>query len=196
MARFSPQATSSWLVLLTAVALGAVSGCSTLSSTLIGNVNPVEVKSETYGVADLALNSAEWTRIPADSQSLQGTGEITPTEISDVAFLSKKTRAVISLSSACRAGGEMEKSLQAATNLLFLGITDVGHFKERELLLANHPALETTVRGKIQGQEVMMRAVVLRRDKCLYDLLYVTRPDRFEQNLEDFSHFVASLRIK
>jgi hypothetical protein len=43
---------------------------------------------------------------------------------------------------------------------------------------------------------MMLRTFVLRRGDCVYDLMYVARPDRFAENEQDFSRFADSLKLK
>src|SRR5262249_5978136 len=124
------------------------------------------------------------------------------TEVSDVAYQSKKTASVISLNSACRPSNikpenkSVEADLRSLTDVLLLGAHDVTLRDEREATVQGTPALQTTMRGSMNGEEVMIRTVVLRRKTCIYDLVYVARPNTFATNEQDFSHFVSSLRLK
>ena len=179
-----------FMPIIAAALLASLSGCA----TLLGNVKPVDQKSEQYGVADLSRSNSEWTRV--DSGNPPENTNV-PSEISDVAFQSKRTASIISLNSACRTGRETEeRDLRTVTNLLFLGITDVSLRSERNVSVQETPALETTVQGKMNGQDMMLRAVVLRRGSCIYDLMYLARPNFFPVHEADFSQFVASLRLK
>lgn len=173
------------LISICAIHFGLLSGCA----TLVGNVKPVEEKSASYGVADLSKDP-DWTQLDGEK------ADIASTEVSDVAFQSRRTAAIISLNSSCRRGREHREDLHSITNLLLLGMTDVAFRTERELQVAQTLALETTVQGKLNGEEMRIRAVVLRREGCIYDLLYVARPEYFAQNERDFSQFVDSLRLK
>lgn len=178
--------------LFLACGLIAASGCS----TLIGNVKARDQKSDDYGIADLArLPESEWTRVSPSAEVTENA--INPSEISDVAFQSRKTASIISLNSSCRTGREAdERDLRSVTNLLFLGMTDVSMRNERNVSIQDLPALETTVQGKMNGTDMMLRAVVLRKGDCLYDLMYLARPSFFPVHEADFSQFVASLRLK
>jgi hypothetical protein len=189
---------STLLATVLAAFLLSFSGCGT--GVLIGNVKPVDQKSDAYGVMDLSKNSAEWTKLDPKAVDTNPTSQdaaTTTTEISDVAFQSKKTASIISLSSACRHSRDYEdKDLQTLTNTLLLGSSDVTLRDEKDLSLNGVPALQTTIEGKINGEEVKLRAVVIKRQTCVYDLVFVARPKTFDSNVEDFSHFVASLRLK
>jgi hypothetical protein len=180
--------------------LGA-SGCG----VFIGNVKPEDSKSDAYGISDLSKDMpSDWIKLdPKKSNGNEAYDpNTTPTEVSDVAYQSKKTSSVISINSACRANREapadktVQQDLRDLTDILLLGGSDVTLRNENPVSLQGTPALETTILGKINQEKVEIRAVVLRRKACIYDLLYVSRPETFALNEPAFTHFVASLRLK
>jgi uncharacterized protein YceK len=183
------------LLLATSSALLA-SGCG----VLIGNIKPVDQKAQNYGISDLSKeNPAVWTKLDqvkiVDSSTTDEA--TTATEISDAAYQSKKNASIISVNSACRqTPDEEEHDLRSLTNLLFLGLSDASQRDEKELTIQNTPALETTIKGKLNGELMMFQAVVLRRGLCIYDLVYMSRPAHFDEHEQDFSHFIASLKLK
>lgn len=182
-------------LLLLPLTLLLLSGCG----VLVGNVRPMDQKSESYGVDDLSEKNPDWTKL--DPQSVNSTPqgqdpETTSTEVSDVTYQSKSTASIISLNSACRTGRDENKDLRTLTNVLLLGASDVTLRDEKPLTLQNTPALQTTLLGKINGERVMLRTVVLKRQACVYDMVYVARPSTFQLHEGDFDHFVASLRLK
>jgi hypothetical protein len=173
------------LLVAAALALFA-SGCA-----IVGNVTPVDEKSETYQVVDLSKGSSEWSKLPPQA------GASSDTSSSDVAYQSQKTASIVSLNSACRPTFETEhRDLKTFTNLLFLGISDITQRDEREFKLQGLPALETTLKGRLNNEEMMLRTVVLRRGECVYDLMFVARPEHFAENETDFAHFVDSLKLR
>lgn len=184
-------------------------GLLALSSScgiLIGNVKPVDEKSRSYGVMDLSDANPDWIRLDPEKTDVSVDGKVSPTEIPDAAYQSRTTASIISIDSACRAAPEDQtESLNTLTQLLFLGMTDITLRKESPIVIPSSDpgghgqgtqGLETTVRGKLNGEQMMLRAVVLRRSSCVYDLVYIARPENFDENEADFSHFVASLRVK
>jgi hypothetical protein len=185
--------------LLLAALLPFVLLADTGCGLLFGTVKPVDEKSDQYGVMDLSKeNPAVWTRLNATEEGGDVKHpETTATEISDVAFQSKKTAAIVSLNSSCRPNADNQNAdLRTLTDPLLLGISNVAQRVEKNMTIQSTPALETTVEGQVNGQDISLRSVVLRRNSCVYDLLYMAPPAHFASNEADFSHFVASLRLK
>lgn len=158
----------------------ATSGCG----ILIGNVKPVEDKTEDYRVLDLSKENSDWKKIEGES---------------DVAFQSKSTASIISLNTACRPLRSHEPNdkiaLREFTRQLLLGVEPDEEPSERDLTVAGVKALETTVKGKLQSRNVNLRSVVLKKEQCVYDLMYVAKPDNFSQHESLFSRFVSSLKL-
>ena len=183
--------------LLVAASIFAATGCS----TLIGSVRPAEEKSDTYGVIDLSSDPThEWAHLTDQQSGLNSeeakNSDSRSTEVADSAYQNKKTSAIISINSACRIQSPDHEDLHEDSKLLFLGISDITLREEVPMVIQATPALRTTLEGKLQTEPVKLRAVVLRRKACLYDLLYVARPEHFPANEADFERFVASLRLK
>jgi hypothetical protein len=173
------------------------SGCG----LLLGNIRPVDEKSDQYGVADLAKENPKiWTKLtPAQEGGDSHDPEVTTTEVPDVAFQSTRTAAVISINSSCRPTTDAQADpgdLRALASQLTYGITDTSRRTERNLTLQSIPALETDLQGRMNGNDISLKAIVLKKSTCVYDLLYMAPPAHFADNEPDFDHFVASLRLK
>lgn len=163
------------------------SGCG----VLIGNVKPVSEKSEDYSAMDLSQKRPKWKRLPSAVSDEEGT------RTSDASYQSTETASVISLNSSCRASLlEDARDLRSFTDLLLLGISDVRDREERQLKLQKQDALQTTLTGKMNGQDIRLRAIVLREQDCVYDLMYVAKPKTFDVEAKEFSDFVDSFRLK
>jgi hypothetical protein len=81
--------------------------------------------------------------------------------------------------------------LAALTQHLFLQFTerkarsqDVVPFDQRE-------AMHTIMDAKLDGVPLRYDAWVLKKDDCIYDLLYFNDPQRFDAGLSDFRRIVA-----
>jgi hypothetical protein len=180
------------------VSILALNSCS----TLVGNVKPVDEKSTDYGVLDLSKeNPAVWSRLyhselpPKDAQI--GTNKKAfSSEITDVAYQSKKTAAIISLNSSCREGREMAQDLGPYLKELLLGMYEISEKTETTRQISGSEALESTVAGKMTGQSTKIHAIVLSKSDCIYDLMYISRPERFATHADDFNRFVSSLKLR
>jgi hypothetical protein len=188
-------------LVLVALAPLALTGCG----VLLGNVKPLAEKSVDYRVADLAQESPEtWERIPSSEINPASAGDSDAresTDATDVAYQSRRNASIISLNSACRERlRNRDHTLQEYTRELLLGITDIQARDEREIQVQGQRALETTLQGRMgagaQAEPVKLRAVVVRKDDCLYDLMYVARPETFAAHEPDFSRFIESLRLR
>jgi hypothetical protein len=175
-----------WIVIIILASLA--SGCG----LLLGTVKPVEEKSEDYRVLDLSKADSDWIKLPPAPLKDSATSES-----SDVTFQSKKTASIISLNTACRQSLENQKQdLHSFTQELLLGIGDITKHTEREMTVQGTAALETTIQGQLNAQQTMLRVIVLHEGACIYDLMYISRPEFFDTYEAEFARFVGSLRIK
>lgn len=171
----------------------SLNGCS----LFFGNIKPVEEKSKTYGIVDLSRENSEWVKVDPKATGVEADAEEPESGVSDTVFQSKKTASIISINSACKGSKPGKKqTLQELSRELLLGISDLKRKEERQINVSGVDALETTVQGKINQEEMVLRTVVLIRANCVYDLMYVSRPERFAGNENDFNLFVSSLRLK
>lgn len=158
------------------------SGCS----ILIGNVRPVSEHSSGYSARNLAELSPNWTVLDRGDE-LSG---------ADIAYQYKPNGSIISLNSTCRERNAREDlSLDAISRSLLLGITAPDQQAARDLQVSRLPARETTVSGMMNGESMKLRVVVLRKEECLYDLMYVAKAARFDEQEATFSDFVTNFQV-
>lgn len=165
--------------------------CSSCA-VLFGNVKPVTERSEHYEVKKLDIENSPWKKLVGEGDS---NAEEDP-DHSDIAYQSENTSSIISINSACRSRiANHSKDLKDFTNLLLLGVTDISNREERTYTLSNALALETTLEGNMNRQKTKIQAIVLRKESCIYDLMYISRPHTFNQEIKDFQNFVSSLKL-
>ncbi len=171
-------------------------------STLVGNIKPVDEKSDRYQIVDLAKEQPTlWRKLsaaslqPKDAQ-IGTNADAFSSEVTDFAFQSVKTAAIISLNSSCRKGRGAAAELTPYLNELLLGITDISEKTETTLEVAGVPAAQEIVAGRMAGESTKIQALVLAKNDCVYDLMYISRPDRFSTHEADFNRFVSSLRLR
>ncbi len=58
--------------------------------------------------------------------------------------------------------------------------------------VGGRPAAHRVIRGRRDGADVTVEAVVLKGERCVHDFLYVAPPGEFENGRQDFRLFVES----
>ncbi len=131
-------------------------------------------------------------------------------DVSDISYQSEKTASIISLTSTCRpqiknqtpVAGETEANeknnqrLEEYMRQLLLGFSDIDKRDEKKVTVSGRPGLESTIQGTMSGRPMKIRAVVLPRRECIYDLMFIARPEHFDAQQETFSKFLDSFRLK
>ena len=173
-------------LLLTLTTFLSQTGCN----LLVGNIKPVDEKSSTYSILDLSSLGPEWVKTGAKTES-------SDSGVPDEVYQSQKTSSVISVNSVCKSyKPDQQQDLNELTHQLLLGISEITSREDKKLIIDRVPALQTTIQGKLNNETVLFRTVVLQKNNCIYDLIYVSKPDHFKINEGDFSKFVSSLRLR
>jgi len=121
--------------------------------------------------------------IPASWERLKLDGPL-------LAFHDKETDGSIDVYAQCGKDAD-DVPLVALTKHLLIGFTE-RDFKEEKLLpLDGREALHTRLDAKLDGVKMSLDIYVLKKDGCVYDLVYVAYPERFPQGLQGFESFVA-----
>lgn len=169
-----------------------LSGCGVLFT----NVKPLDEKNDDIKFLNLSKEN------PKTWELLVNNSEDKADDSSDVSFQSKLTDGLISLNSACRdsLGKTGEVALEPFARELTLGMTELSENTSRPISLPHlskqpMPAIETTVQGKMNEESVKIQTIVFRKEKCIYDIMYISRPDKFSTHLEDFRRFAESVRV-
>jgi hypothetical protein len=162
-------------------------------SIFFGNVTPIRKKSHSYTFLNLSGKNKKWVQINQKNTN----------EASDIVFQSKETQSAISLNTSCESDSEKEidkKSLTQLTQELLLGLfsnslTADAASEEKYLTLEKVPALQTTLSTVINRKKLQVRTIVLKKNHCIYDLMYIAPSSNFLSHEDDFKKFVSSLRI-
>jgi len=96
------------------------------------------------------------------------------------------------LADATCGGREMDRSLPVLTRHLTFGLTDRQTVESDTWTVAGRPASHQIVKGRRDGAEVTVEAVVMKGDRCVHDFLYVAPPGEFEAGRRVFRLFVES----
>jgi hypothetical protein len=83
--------------------------------------------------------------------------------------------------------------LSALTAQLIMGTTERELVSEETEPFDGREALHTQMRAKLDGVPMQYDIYVMKKDGCVYDLVYVAPPDRFAEGSADFERFARGL---
>ncbi len=167
-----------------------VLACFCSCSVLVGQVKPLEEKFVNDPTPAHSLDSLGWRKIGSQDPSDRSS------ELPDEAWQSSKTAAVISLNSVCRKGAGGERDVKKVTKVLLSQWDNLKIEQQSPLAMRSLPALQTTARGKYLGRDRKFQIVVVKSPTCIYDLIYLSPIESFEQELSAFVRFRDTLELK
>jgi hypothetical protein len=156
-------------------------------------VKPVEEKSANSSTGSGVLERRGWRQLDLSAES--GT-KTESSDSPDAAWQSPKTSAVISLNSVCRKGKKQNSDLKQVTGVLLSQWDNLQPEKERALTVGGLPAHETVASGDYLSSHRKFVILVVKSPACIYDLIFVSPPETFEQELSVFQEFRDSLFLK
>jgi len=89
-------------------------------------------------------------------------------------------------------GAALERPLAVLARHLTFGLTNRLTVESDTWTVGGRPAAHGVIRGRRDGVEVAVEAVVLKGERCVHDFLYVAPVDGFEAGRSDFRVFVES----
>lgn len=95
------------------------------------------------------------------------------------------TGAIISVNGRCDRDGE-DVPLRSLTKHLFFQFSSVTVNSEEVTPFDGREAMRSDVTAKLDGVERRLVVFVMKKDKCVYDIWYIARPDRFGQGIGEF----------
>jgi hypothetical protein len=167
MPRLSPA-----IVLGSALALLFAPACGTAASTFEGGV--YHAPGVAFGVGDVPTS---WHRVDVDDAAL--------------AFHDEVGSSVL-VSARCGTRAD-DIPLVALTNQLIIGTTEREFMKEEVIPLDRREARHTILRAKLDGVTLVWDVYVMKKNGCVYDVVFVTPPDHFEQGSAAFERFALGL---
>ncbi len=113
----------------------------------------------------------------------------------DYAWYNAKIGATIYIDSNCGERFE-DRPLQDSINSLTVGLRDNEEPIQRDLFLDGREALMLQTKGNIDGVEVQMAVVALAKNRCLFDFVYITRPEHFAKGFGEFHQLLHSFETR
>jgi len=86
--------------------------------------------------------------------------------------------------------------LSVLTSHLIMGTTEREFDAQDTVPFDGREALHTLLRAKLDGVPMQYDIYVMKKDGCLYDLVYVAPPGRFADGAADFERFAAGVRTE
>ncbi len=160
---------------LAVFALAAAAGCGTAPPKLEGNV---------YRDGKVAFQVGEvpgaWHQVDVDDAAL--------------AYRDDKGASVL-INGQCNLRGT-DIPLLALTNQLIMGTTEREYVKEETIQFDHREARHTILRAKLDGVPLVWDIYVMKKDGCVYDLVFVAPSDHFEQGRDGFERFASGFRTE
>jgi hypothetical protein len=90
---------------------------------------------------------------------------------------------------------ERDVPLNILTRHLFFGFNHIEVLQQEPQALNDVPALKTVARARLDAREVQIYSYVVRRDGCVYDMVYFARPQDFSRGEPSFEQMMAGFRF-
>ena len=107
-----------------------------------------------------------------------------------LAFHDRASNGVVDVYDQCGKDA-LDTSLVALRTQLLIGFTERAFRDEQRVQLDRREALRTLVDAKLDGVPMTLDVYVMKKDGCVYDLVYVARPGGFQAGVQAFESFVA-----
>jgi hypothetical protein len=83
--------------------------------------------------------------------------------------------------------------LSVLTEHLVMGTTDRQFETEETIPFDGREALRSVLRAKLDGVPMQYEMYVVKKDGCVYDIVYVASPERFAEGAADFERFARGV---
>jgi hypothetical protein len=87
-------------------------------------------------------------------------------------------------------------SIESLAQQTLIGLQDREVVEQGRTTVQGREATDWIVKGSLDGVQVMIALVTLRRGKCVYDLNLVAPPAAFEKAKPDFRAFLGGFEIQ
>lgn len=107
-----------------------------------------------------------------------------------LAFRDDRDEATIAANGRCR-GEADDVPLKSLTQHLFMRFTERQIERQEVVPFDQREAMHSVVVAKLDGVPMKFDVWVMKKDGCVYDLMYMAPPDRFGRGSLEFSRFVS-----
>jgi hypothetical protein len=110
----------------------------------------------------------------------------------DVAFRDEERAGSVLVDVRC-SGRDDDAPLSSLTGHLIMGTTERKFDTEEVVAFDRREAQHTLLRAKLDGVPMRYDIYVMKKNGCVFDLVYVAPPDRFEEGANDFERFALGV---
>lgn len=111
----------------------------------------------------------------------------------DRAWFNRESGSTIYFDSNCKARFEDKPLVDLITHLTF-GMANGDPLREEDLNLNGRTGLLRVYGGEIDGVAVRLGAVVIKKNSCIYDALYITSPAAFDADMTSFRRVLKGFK--
>jgi hypothetical protein len=90
---------------------------------------------------------------------------------------------------------ERDVPLDILTRHLFFGFKNMQVLRQEPQAINGVPAMETVARARLDAHEVQVHSYVVRRDGCVYDMVYFASPQDYARGEPSFTRMMAGFRF-
>lgn len=113
----------------------------------------------------------------------------------DNAWYNAKIGATIYVDSNCEQRFE-DRPLHDSVYSMTAGIRTKDEPLERNLFLDGREAVMLQIKGNLDGVDMQMAVVALAKNECLFDFVYITRPENFTKGFGDFHQMLYTFESR
>ncbi len=158
-----------------------LSSLSTIAILLLSNVlgcRKQQIRLERYKIDK---PTGEWRNVKSGS--------------ADYAWYNSKIGATIYVDSNCEQRFE-DRPLHDSLYSMTSGIRSKEEPIERALFLDGREAVMLQTKGNLDGVDIQMAVVALAKNQCLFDFVYITRPENFPKGFGDFHQMLHTFESR
>ncbi len=118
-----------------------------------------------------------------------------PIEVSDalIAYRDDEARATIAINGRCGQDGD-DVPLESLTQHLFIYFTEREVVDQQRLPMDDREALRTEMFAKLDGVRHAFVVYVLKKDRCVYDFMFIADPRTAQTGAKRFDRYVEGFR--
>lgn len=112
----------------------------------------------------------------------------------DIAFYNSQYKAIVQINATCRKDYE-DTTLKNLTDHLIYGFRDRKFIVQEKRKIDRRDALYTELKAKLDGVSVQAALLVIKKNECIFDFAYITRPWNFKRGINTFHRVIYGFQV-